>query len=175
MARFLDHVSRLIEIVAGALLGLLTLVIVVSAIGRYAFASPIPDAFDYTRLLIGAAITWGLASVGYRGSHIKVDLFALMLPPRIRRWFDVAAWCVLLLFTALLAWKILGRVERTMVSGEVTSDLRMPIWPIMWLIWAGLAAALVTTLAKIVLMAAGHGSLEEHESIDDARRETGYE
>ncbi|WP_232830525.1 TRAP transporter small permease [Oceanicella sp. SM1341] len=175
IARFLDTLSRMIEVLAGLMLAALTVVIVASAIGRYGFATPIPDAFDYSRLLIGAAITWGFASVGFRGSHIKVDLFALMLSPKARRWVDVFAWCVLLLFTVLLCWKMFGRVETTMVNGEGTSDLRMPVWPVMLLIWAGVAAAILTTTAKIVLMAMGYGSLEEHESIDDAAEGASYE
>ena len=65
---------------------------------------------------------WGFASVGYRGAHIKVDIVAGLLPAPARLWLDVIAALVLLLFTVLLAWKLLGRVESAFASNEF--DLR---------------------------------------------------
>ncbi len=91
------------------MLGLITVLVVVSAAGRYLFAWPIPDAFDLSRLLLGAAIMWGFATVGYRGTHIKVDFVAEMLGPRTRRVIDPFAWTVLLFFTCLLTWKLFQR------------------------------------------------------------------
>ena len=82
MTRFLERFCRIVEILAGLLLGFVTLLVVVSTAGRYLFTSPVPDAFDLSRLMIGACVMWGFASVGYRGGHIKVDLFADAGVPR---------------------------------------------------------------------------------------------
>jgi TRAP-type C4-dicarboxylate transport system permease small subunit len=167
----LEKLSLAIEKVAAVFLAAITLLIVVSAIGRYVFASPIPDAFDLSRLLLGATIMWGFASVGYRGSHIKVDLFAEMMPPRVRKFFDVVAWAILLAFTLLLAWKMLARVESAAASGEATFDLRLPAWPMLGLIWAGVAVSAVAILARILLIASGRGDLENFEAIDEPRHD----
>ena len=99
----LERAALAIERVAGLLMALITVLVVASAISRYLFANPLPVAFDISRFLLGAAIMWGFASVGYRGSHIKVDLLAEALPQGVRRWIDTFAWSVLLLFTCLLA------------------------------------------------------------------------
>lgn len=162
----LERISHGIEIVAGVIMGLVTLLVVASAVGRYLFAYPLPDAFDMSRLLLGAAIMWGFASVGYRGSHIKVDIVAEHLPPRTRRWVDTFAWTVLLLFTVLLAWKLFGRVSSAAVSNESTMDLRLPAWPMMGLIWLGVAVSLPAILARLILIVTGQGSLDHYESID---------
>ena len=45
----IDRSIRLIERISGVLLGIATVVIVASAIGRYGFARPLPDAFDLSR------------------------------------------------------------------------------------------------------------------------------
>ncbi|MDF1776573.1 MAG: TRAP transporter small permease [Rhizobiaceae bacterium] len=164
----LEAISLTIEKVAGVLMGVITIVVVVSAIGRYLFSFPIPDAFDMSRLLIGAAIMWGFASVGYRGSHIKVDIISEIMPAKARRWIDTFAWAVLLLFTCLLAWKMLDRVLSAAKSGEATMDLRLPAWPIMALIWAGVAVSILTVLARLILVATGRTSLDHFESIDVA-------
>jgi C4-dicarboxylate transporter, DctQ subunit len=152
MTRILERFSIIVENIAGLLLLAITLLIVASAIGRYGFATPIPDAFDIARLLLGATIMWGFASVGYRGSHIQVDVFSELLPPRARRIVDLIAWSVLLLFVALLAWKMLARVESARASHEATFDLRLPVWPLMAATWAGALASLFTVLARLVLI-----------------------
>ena len=53
LARFLERLSLGIEKVAAVLLAAITVIVVASAVGRYGFARPIPDAFDVSRLLPG--------------------------------------------------------------------------------------------------------------------------
>jgi TRAP-type C4-dicarboxylate transport system permease small subunit len=162
LQRFVDAV----ETVAGLILAAVTVLVVVSAVGRYLFASPIPDAFDVSRLLVGAAIMWGFASLGFRGSHIKVEILAEALPPAARRVVDSLAWSLLLFFAILLAWKMLERVQSAHASGEATFDLRIVTWPLMALIWGGAAASVVTILARLVLVVTGRGGLEASERVE---------
>ncbi|MBF9030937.1 TRAP transporter small permease subunit [Rhodobacterales bacterium HKCCE3408] len=166
LQRILERVSHSIEAVAGAIMGLVTVLVVASAVGRYLFAYPLPDAFDLSRLLLGAAIMWGFASVGYRGSHIKVDIVAEILPNGIRRWVDAFAWTILLIFAVLLVWKMFGRVSSAAASNESTMDLRMPAWPLMGLIWLGVVVSLPAILARLLLIVTGQGSLDHFEDID---------
>ncbi len=167
-AQALEKLSIAIEKVAAVLLAAITLLIVASAIGRYGFAAPIPDAFDVSRYLLGATILWGFASVGFRGSHIKVDLFAEMMPAGLRRLVDIFAWSVLLLFTVLLTWKMGERVLSAAASGETTFDLRLPAWPMMALIAAGAAVSTVAILARILIIARGEGGLDAFEDAEAA-------
>ncbi|MBS8228240.1 TRAP transporter small permease [Vannielia litorea] len=167
LQRALERFSHWVEIVAGVMMGFITLLVVVSAVTRYLFAWPLPDAFDLSRYLLGAAIMWGFACVGFRGSHIKVDLLAEALPTPVRRWVDALAWAVLLFFTALLAWKLLGRVTSAAGSGEATMDLRLPAWPLMALIWAGVAVSLATITARLLIILFGHGSLDHFDSAEE--------
>lgn len=173
LERLLDTISLAIERIAAVLLAAITVLIVASAIGRYLLANPIPDAFDLSRLFLGAAIMWGFASLGYRGSHIKVELFAEMLPARARRWVDLFAWTILMVFTVLLCWKMMARVTSAHASGEATFDLRLPAWPVMALIWAGVAASILTIAARILLIVTGRGSLDAYEEIETEDEDAG--
>lgn len=103
----------------------------------------------------------GFASVAYRGSHIKVDLFAEMLGARTRRAVDFLAWSVLLVFTLLLTWKMGERVLTVWRAGEGTMDLRLPHWPFVALIWTGVAVSLVGVMARLTLIAL-HGAGLDH-------------
>jgi TRAP-type C4-dicarboxylate transport system permease small subunit len=163
-----DRAIRIIERIAGILLAIATLLIVVSATGRYGFARPLPDAFDLSRLILGVAIAWGIASLGYHGTHIKVDLLAQVLPKTLRRAMNAFAWAVLLIFTALLAWKIGERTLAAFSGGDVTMDLRLPHWPFFLIIWIGIVAALFTTIIRLWLIVVRGRDLGEFDAIDPA-------
>lgn len=158
---------NLIEQIAAILLGVVTFLIFVSVIGRYLFARPIPDAFDLSRLTLAVAVMWGFASIGFRGSHIKVDLLAQVLPLHIRKWLDAFAWSVLLVFTAALFWKIGGRLLSQWPRGELTMDIRLPHWPFLVAILIGLAMALWTTSVRIWRVLYYEEGLEPHETTPD--------
>src|SRR5690606_27667636 len=111
---------------------------------RYLFSWPIPDSFDLSRLLIGACIMWGLASIGYRGGHIAVDLVYEMVGRRARQLIDFFAWLVLLGFTIMLTWMLYFRVTSAFRSNESTFDLRLQVWPFLLLIWVGCAVSVIT-------------------------------
>lgn len=170
LIRALERFSSAIDKVAGVFLAAITLLVVASAIGRYGFASPIPEAFDISRLMLGVTIMWGFASVGFRGSHIKVDVFVELMPHGLRRIVDLIAWTVLLFFTVLLTWKMYDRVISAWRSGEATFDLRLPAWPFLALACAGAAVAVVTVFARIVIIAAKRGSLDHFDSAEAAIR-----
>ena len=160
-----------VERVAAITLGLVTLLIVASAIGRYGFARPVPDAFDLSRLVLGVAIAWGMASVAWHGTHIKVDLLAQALHPTARRWINAFAWAVLLAFTAALVWKIGERVQAAMGGGDATMDMRLPLWPFFLAIWLGLAAAAVTTAMRLWRIVRHGTDLGEFDGIDERLRD----
>lgn len=160
-------VILLIERIAGIMLGVVTVLIVISAIGRYIFASPVPDTFDVSRLVLGVAIAWGLASLGYHGTHIKVDLLAHALPRRLRTAMNTFAWAVLFGFTLLLVWKIWERVQAAMSGGDATMELRLAHWPFFLGIWLGLVAALLTTAIRLWMIAGQGRDLGEYDGIDE--------
>lgn len=161
-----ERIILWIERIAAVTLGLVTVLIVVSSVGRYGFAKPVPDVFDLSRLVLGIAIIWGFASLGYRGSHIKVDLFASVMGNRTRRAMNTFAWMVLLLFTCLLTWKILERVLGAYASGDSTFELRLPHWPFFAALWLGLVAALFTTTVRLYRVIAKGHDLDEFEAVE---------
>ncbi|MFC0200499.1 TRAP transporter small permease [Paracoccus rhizosphaerae] len=147
--------AEAVETVAALCLAVVTVIVFASALGRYLFSTPIPDAFDISRILLGLALAWGYAVLGFRGGHICVDLLAETLPSRGRQLVEVFAQAALLIFTAALAWKMFGRVVSAYGSREATFDLRIPTWPLIGGVWLGLAVAVLTTLAGLLWLLAG--------------------
>lgn len=163
----------LIERIAGLALGLVTLLVVLSAVGRYIFASPIPDAFDLSRLLLGVSIAWGLASLGYHGTHIKVDLLAHSLPRKWNKLMNAFAWSVLLIFSILLAWKIGERTFSAYSGGDATMELRLPHWPFFLAIWLGIVASVFTVAVRLWRVVKWGHDLGEFDSVEDHIAEEG--
>ncbi|MCR8828218.1 TRAP transporter small permease [Pseudosulfitobacter koreensis] len=167
------RIIHYIERIAAILLGLVTVSIVISAVGRYGFASPVPDAFDLSRLVLGVAIAWGIASLGFHGNHIKVDLLAHMLKGGMRKAINLFAWTVLLVFTCLLSWKIFERLQSSIANGDATMETRFPHWPFILAIWLGLVAALFTTTVRLWLVARHDADLGEFDSVEDLIKHSG--
>jgi len=151
MTRLLQRFCDIVDIVAGILLGTVTLLIVSSTVARYFFAYAIPDAFDLSRYLIGACLMWGYASIGLRGGHIAVDALWEVSGARGRKAIDFIAWALLLAFTILLTYQMFFRMRSAYFSNEATFDLRLPAWPFIALIWVGCAVSIITTTAALVL------------------------
>ena len=148
----IEAVMTWIERIAGLLLGVITLAVFAGAVMRYLFTMPIPDGFDISRLLLGCAVLWGLASATFRDSHIRMDLVWQFLPPGGRRLLDLIANLVTLVAIAVFAWMLLTKVRDVYYANESTFDLRLPIWPFYALAWLGVAAALLSALARLYLL-----------------------
>ena len=149
MLRKVERFCGAVDTIAGILLALVMLLIVASTAGRYLFSWPIPDSFDLSRLMVGACVMWGLASIGYRGGHIAVDLVHEMAGMTGKRFIDLFAWFGLLVFTIAMTWMMFYRVTSAYASNESTFDLRMPVWPFFLLIWVGCAASAITVTFSI--------------------------
>ena len=147
MIRLVQRFCDGVDAVAGLLLGVCTVLVVATALGRYTQQFTIPDAFDISRYLLGACIGWGFASLGYRGGHIAVDLLYEPLGPGGRRVLNFMAWLLLLVFTVLLAYMMFFRLRSAYLSNEATFDLQIRVWPFIGLIWIGFASSVVTTIA----------------------------
>lgn len=172
--RNLERFSKGVDVIAGICLGVVTLLVFVSAIGRYLFSFPIPDSFDLSRLLLGVAVMWGLASIGFRGGHIAVDILAQVVPARVGRLMEAFGWAVLLVFTIALAYKLFERVDSAYNSYESTFDLRWPVWPWLALAWAGVVVSIFTVAARLLYLLTGADSPPADPDIHQPA-ESGYE
>jgi TRAP-type C4-dicarboxylate transport system permease small subunit len=144
--RFID----LIEATAAGFLAVVTLLTFVSVILRYFFAWSIPDAYDFTRLLLGILIFWGMAVASYRGDHITVDLLWGAAPPWARRAMDVFAALVTLVALAAFTYMFAEKVVDTRADNVGTFDLRQPVWIYFFVAWIGLASAVLLLVLRTV-------------------------
>lgn len=154
MNRFIDKV----ELIAGLLLGAIALLTFSAVMVRWLFNYGIPDAFDVSRLLLGTAMFWGIASASFRNRHIQVDGLWEMAPAWGKRVIDIVATAVTLAFFVLFTWMLQAKVVSVYASSEQTFDLRLPVWPFYALAALGILLATILLLLRLVRLIAGRGA-----------------
>lgn len=149
---------RLAERLAGLFLLAVAVLTFVMVILRKGFDTAIPDWYDFSRLIQGIAILWGLACACWRGSHIQVDLVWDWLSPVNRRRLDLFAGAAVLLFMGAFAAMALEAAWGLRAKNLLTNDLRLPVWGFYMLGALGVAAAAWATMGYLRHVARhGHG------------------
>jgi TRAP-type C4-dicarboxylate transport system permease small subunit len=146
----MDKFVAIVEKIAGSFLLAIAILTFGSVFLRYVFATQIPDWFDFSKLLQGIAIFWGIACICFRNEHIMVDLLWEKSNDDGKRRIDIAATVVLLIFLLLMAWMLGAKVLQSVQSTQATSDLRIPIGPFHVAAWLGVVAAVITTVMRLV-------------------------
>jgi TRAP-type transport system small permease protein len=143
-----DKFIDLIEVMAAGFLAVVTVLTFVSVILRYFFSWAIPDSYDFTRLLLGILIFWGMAVASYRGDHITVDLVWSAAPDWAKRAMDVFSALVTLVGMAAFTWMFAEKVIDIRHAGTGTFDLRQPVWPYYFIALVGLASAVLLLVLR---------------------------
>jgi TRAP-type C4-dicarboxylate transport system permease small subunit len=139
-----------VERLAGASLAAVALLVFVSVVLRDLLAVDLPDSFDFSRYLQGIAIFWGLAVTTYRNAHIVVDLVWELSGGRGRKVIDLFACGVSVSFMALFAWMLVTRLPAVERAHQLTSDLKLPVWPFYAVAIAGIVAATVVGCIRLI-------------------------
>jgi len=138
----------IVEKTAGYFIGILALITVGEATLRYGFSSHIPDGFIIGQTLQGIAICWGIATATYADRQITVDVLYEIVGAGTKRVFDIMAYTINLLFMALFGYAITFKVYDILKAGEISAELRIPIWTGYTLASLGILAAVATAAIR---------------------------
>jgi len=130
VGRALHFCSYLLVLLGGLLMTALTVMTVVSVIGRYLFNSPIQG--DYELVTTGTAITvfLFLPYCHLQRGNVVVDLFLSWAPRKVQSFFDGASGLLLAAIAGILAWRMIyGGIDMHRY-GEVSYILALPVWPV---------------------------------------------
>jgi len=141
-----NRVIRTIEVTAGYCIGFLAVLTFIEAVLRYGFSAHIPDAFVLGKVMQGIAICWGIGTATYADRHINVDVLYELSSTRVRRVLDVIGYTFNLIFLTLFGYAITFKVFDILRAGEISPELKIPIW-------TGYTAASIGILAAVLLAA----------------------
>lgn len=144
----LERLVSATEKIAGLFLLAVALLTFVMVVLRKLFDAGIPDWYDFSRLLQGIAILWGIACACFRGTHIGVDLLWDFASPINKRRIDHFAAAMLVLFMTAFAGLALQAAIETRGKNLLTSDLRFPQWGFYLVGAIGVAAAALAAAVR---------------------------
>jgi len=110
-----------------ALLGLVTIDVVL----RYIFNAPLQWSRDANGLLLLIALFSALPAAWDRGHHIRMEIFYLRWPSRLRIVADVLSALAGISMFGLLAVQSVAFTSYMAATGETGEDLVAPLWPFM--------------------------------------------
>jgi TRAP-type C4-dicarboxylate transport system permease small subunit len=149
--RLVRIVEDTLGLAAGAILFLLMTLTVADVVGRYALNAPLPAGYELVQVGMALLVFLVVPVVTARDEDIRVDIFRRLFPARIRPALRLASKAISLVVILGFAWLLWQRAGTFRVSGETTSNLRMPLAPLaafVALSWAASAAIVVTQLVR---------------------------
>jgi TRAP-type C4-dicarboxylate transport system permease small subunit len=169
--------ARALAILGGAVLVVLTAIVVVSIVGRAtvtvaymsspddaAFwqwlsagarwllamgAGPVTGDFELVEAGTGFAVFAFLPWCQLNRGHATVDLFTSFLPAAANRFIDLISELLMTLVIGLIAWRLWAGLMDKVRYGETTFILQFPLW---WPFAACMAAACVAVVVSAYLL-----------------------
>lgn len=128
MRRALSAAATAFALLGGVIVALVACVTVVSVVGRWAFATPIPGDVELVQLGTASALALFLPYCQLHGSHLIVDIFTVRSGAVLHRWLDAFAHVVAAAVIALLAVRAAWGVESLRAAAETSMVLGVPLW-----------------------------------------------
>lgn len=154
--QMLARAVRALNIAGGVLAGvammLMMLHITVEVAARYFFNARIVGtlevvSFYYMVILVFLAFGY----VEARREHIRVDLFAQMMPVALQRLLYALACVLGLIFFGMLFWQSLhDALSATNRNERAMANFRFYIWPARWALPVGFASLCLAILANLL-------------------------
>jgi TRAP-type C4-dicarboxylate transport system permease small subunit len=144
LGRLLHRAATGIALLGGLVLFALTLLTVISVVGRAVFSAPIPGDFELVELGMAVAIFSFLPYCQIVRGNVIVDLFTSKASARTKALLDGVGNLLFTAIAALLTWRVaLGGLEIRSYH-ETTMVLQVPVW------WGYVPAVAFLALLTIV-------------------------
>ena len=130
VGRALHFCSYILVLAGGFLMSALTVMTVISVMGRYLFNSPIQGDYELVTMGTAIAIFLFLPYCHLQRGNVVVDLFLSWAPRRVQTFFDGASGLLLAAIAGVLSWRMIHGGLDMQRYGEVSYILALPVWPV---------------------------------------------
>lgn len=151
MTKLFEVIASVIKILGNAFILMMTVVIGLQVILRYAFNSAATWPEELCRYSMLWLVFCGIILIEKDSNHLRVEVLYELASPFIKRILDIIGRTVTIIFYVIacyLSWKMMLLVKMT---GQVGVGLPVPIWMIWIIIPAGFALSLIYCIRNIIL------------------------
>lgn len=128
LGRVLHGVAFAFVLIGSLIMAAVTLMTVVSILGRWLFLSPVYGDFELAAVGTAVSVFLFLPYAHLKKGNVVIDLFLSWAPRRLQVFLDGVSGLFLGVIGATLAWRMyLGGADLLRV-GEVTTIVGLPIW-----------------------------------------------
>ena len=128
VGRALHFSSRMAAILGGFIMTGLTIMVVISVLGRWLISSPIYGDFEMVEMGTAISVMLFLPYCHMNRGNVIVDLFLSWAPKRAQIFFDIVGSIALAAIAGMLSWRmVLGGLEMVDYN-ETTYILALPLW-----------------------------------------------
>lgn len=127
--KILGFITKLVGVIAGALLFVPAFMIFYEVIARGLFDAPTEWVMEISTYCVAMAGFLGMGVAYYYGSHIKVDLLVSRLSPKTRCFFELITSCVGLFFIYIFMTEATDMVITSFENNNCApTTLSTPLW-----------------------------------------------
>ena len=126
--RLLHLLSRSLAIVAGFMLLTITLVILVSVLGRNILLTPIQGDFEIVGMLTAVAVFLSLPYCQLKDGNVRADFFLAHAPERVKAYLDATSAVIFALLASIFAWRMSLGLLDFVRYGDISQILAIPLW-----------------------------------------------
>lgn len=149
--KWVHPVSRIMNWIASVVLFLMMILTITDVVLRKTLSKSILGTVEVTEFLLVIVIFFTLAHTEILNGHVKVDLVMSRFGERAQSLVDMITQFICFILCVLITWSTLIYAEVMRVSGEVSQDLWVPIYPFIYVVAMGCAVLALTLLMKFFL------------------------
>lgn len=151
LENWVHPVSRLMSRIASVVLFLMMLLTILDVFLRKVFSKSILGTVEISEFMLLILIFFTLAQTEVMNGHVKVDLVMQRLSKHIQGLGDMIIQFTCFLLSGLITWSTVVYSEKMRVSGEVSQDLLLPIFPFTYIVAVGCCILTMTLLIKFII------------------------
>lgn len=148
-------ISRVMAVIAAAVLAIMMINTVADVCGRYFFTKPIEGTFELVGIMLVIAGSLGLGYCQLNQGNIRITVLSDLFRPRIQAVIFLVAYIIAAITTGMICWqsalRAWGYIFKTLGGTSVT--LGLPFWPFMMLLAIGFGWVCIIFLIDIYITA----------------------
>lgn len=171
-----ERLSRIAALTGLYVLFATTLLVSADVVVRKIFGIAFVGADELGGYALALATSWALSYAFFQGSHIRVNVLHMTLPPRAKAWLDVLAVLATVGLIGILAWQVwILAFDSWTFDAVSNTPLRVPMWIPQFIFLAGVVLFLISAVLVLLesLGLAMQGKYEETIALVEENEQAG--
>jgi TRAP-type C4-dicarboxylate transport system permease small subunit len=148
MNKLMEKASMLMDIFARAAVAAIMVVTTVNVIMRL-LGSSLKGSVEIVQYLTALSIGLGLAFCAFHGGHVAVTFLTDRFAPKVQQFVGVIVELLVAGFLGLTVWQLILYGYGMQQKGEIALTLGFPVYPIVYVVTAGVAVFLLVVINNL--------------------------